>query len=50
MIKNSIDCEKVITFAEPTIRLGETNYDVKVKDSDVEKSITIPFLTSLMMD
>ena len=39
------NCEKVITFAEPTIRLGETNYDVKVKDSDVEKSITIPFLT-----
>jgi hypothetical protein len=48
-LRNSLviiaNAEKVIKFAEPSIRLDNTQFDVRVKDSDTEKSITIPFFT-----
>jgi hypothetical protein len=48
-LRNSLviiaNAEKVIKFAEPSIRLDNTQFDVRVKDSDTEKSIIIPFFT-----
>ena len=48
-LRNSLvviaNAEKVIKFAEPTITLDNTQFDVRVKDSDTEKSISIPFST-----
>jgi hypothetical protein len=48
-LRNSLvviaNAEKVIRFAEPSIELGGTQFDVRVKDSDTEKSISIPFST-----
>lgn len=49
LLKNSLvviaNAEKVIKFAEPSIVLNNTQFDVRVKDSDTEKSISIPFST-----
>jgi hypothetical protein len=48
-LRNSLvviaNAEKVIRFAEPSIVLDNTQFDVRVKDSDTEKSISIPFST-----
>jgi len=41
-----VNAEKVLTFAEPTIELSSTQYTLSVKESDTEKSITIPFKTN----
>lgn len=41
-----VKAEKVITIAEPTIELSSTQYTLSVKESDTEKSITIPFKTN----
>ena len=48
-LRNSLvviaNAEKVIKFAEPSIVLDNTQFDVRVKDSDTEKSLSIPFST-----
>jgi hypothetical protein len=48
-LRNSLvviaNAERVIRFAEPSITLDNTQFDVRVKDSDTEKSISIPFFT-----
>jgi hypothetical protein len=41
-----IKAEKVLTITEPTIELDSTQYTLNVKESDTEKSITIPFKTN----
>jgi hypothetical protein len=41
-----IKAEKVLSIAEPTIELDSTQYTLNVKESDTEKSITIPFKTN----
>ena len=40
-----IDAEKEIKFESPKLTLNQTQYNVSVKDSDTEKSISIPFAT-----
>jgi len=37
--------EKEVKFEEPTITLSQTQFDVRVKESDTEKEIIIPFTT-----
>jgi hypothetical protein len=41
----AIVLEKEIKFEEPSITLNQTQYDIRVKESDTEKITIIPFLT-----